>query len=389
MSNVTVSKQDVSLVITEEDNSSVVVFPSIVSSIAVVDAGPQGPIGPIGSGIPSGATINDILTYGSGGASWTDAPTVDKLALDLTAAESVSAGQIAWNATEGTVDIGLLGGTVNQLGQEIQILCKNSTTSGTIADGMGVMFTGADPLTLRLEVQPMLANGSLPGYVFFGVATETIAPGATGYITTFGKVRNIDTSAYPEDSILWCDPDNPGLFVTTEPTAPKLKIAAAAVVKSDAVSGVIMVRADPGQNLADCHDVDIPSTQDADYLGWSEAMQHWKPFSVPNAAPRSITITEPFASDSFTLFRTSKSTTLAGVTSLVAGISPSVTYEIRYAANRTASGTIAVASTVATNTTTGSGASVQNMPIPSGNYVWLNITATSGTPSEFNLSVAF
>lgn len=344
------------------------------------------------TGTPPGGNIGDLVVKASGtdyDTVWTDAPTVDKLGLDLTAAESVSTGQIAWNATEGTVDVGLLHGTTNQIGQETQMLCKNSAASITIQDGMGVMFTGADPSTLRLEVQPMVANGNLPGYVFFGVATQTIAPGAEGYITVFGKVRGIDTSAYPEDSILWCDPVNPGLFVTTEPVAPQLKIAAAAVIKSHPTDGVIMVRADSGQNLADCHDVETDTAQDTDYLGWSEDMQHWMPYSVPNAAPRSITITEPFTSDSFTLFRTSKSTTLAGVTSLVAGISPSVTYEIRYAANRTASGTIAVAPTVATNTTTGSGASVQNMPIPSGNYVWLNITATSGTPSEFNLSVAF
>lgn len=395
MSNVTVEKQDVNLVITKENDNSVVVFPSIVSSVEIVDVGPQGaigptgPIGPTGSGVPSGGTVNDVLVYGSGGAAWTDAPTVDKLGLDLTAAEAVSTGQIAWNAIEGTVDVGLLHGTTNQIGQETQMLCKNSAASITIQDGMGVMFTGADPVTFRLEVEPMLANGSLPGYVFFGVATQTIAPGAEGYITVFGKVRGIDTSAYPEDSILWCDPVNPGLFVTTEPVAPRLKIAAAAVVKSHPTDGVIMVRADPGQNLADCHDAETDTAQDTDYLGWSEDMQHWMPLPVPNAAPRSITITEPQVADNFTLFRTSKSTTLAGVTSLVAGVSPSVTYEIRYAANRTASGTLAIIPSIAANTTTGSGATVQNMPIPSGHYVWLNITATSGTPSEFNLSVAF
>lgn len=344
------------------------------------------------TGTPPGGNIGDLVVKASGAdydTVWTDAPTVDKLGLDLTAAEAVSAGQIAWNAAEGTVDVGLLHGTVNQLGQETQLLCTNSANSLTIYDGMGVMFTGGNASTLRLEVQPMQADGSLPGYVFFGIATQTIAPGETGYVTTFGKVRGLDTSAYPEDSILWCDPVNPGGFVTTEPIAPQLKIAAAAVIKSDAVSGVIMVRADPGQNLSDCHDVEVDTSQDTDYLGWSEDMQHWMPFPVQNAAPRSITITEPQAADNFTLFRTSKSTTLAGVTSLVAGVSPSVTYEVRYAANRTASGTVAVPSSIAANTTVGSGATIQNMPIPSGNYVWLNITATSGTPSEFNLSIAF
>lgn len=344
------------------------------------------------TGTPPGGNIGDLVVKASGtdyDTVWTDAPTVDKLGLDLTAAETVSTGQLAWNATEGTIDVGLLHGSVNQIGQEVQLLCTNSAASLTITNGMGVMFTGGNASTLRLEVQPMQANGDLPGYVFFGIATQTIAPGATGYITTFGKVRGLNTSAYPEDSILWCDPVNPGQFVLTEPIAPQLKIAAAAVIKSHATEGVLMVRADTGQNLSDCHDVETDTAQDTDYLGWSEDMQHWMPLSVPNAAPRSITIVDPQPSDSFTVFRTTRATTISQVVALVAGTTPAVGYELRYAANRTASGTTAIIPAIASNTTVGSGTTVQNMPIPSGNYVWLNITTVSGNTTEFNLSVAF
>jgi hypothetical protein len=342
------------------------------------------------AGVPIGGATGDILVKSSAtnyDTAWTDAPTVDKLGLDTTAAESVTTGQIAWNATEGTLDVGLLHGTVNQIGQETQLLCKNSAASITITDGMGVMFTGADPITLRLEVQPMQADGSLPGYVFFGIATQSIAPGAEGYITTFGKVRGLNTSAYPEDSILWCDPVNPGQFVLVEPVAPNLKIPAAAVIKSHATDGVIMVRAETGQNLSDCHDVEVDTAQDTDYLGWSEDMQHWMPLAVPNAAPRSITIAGPQIGDSFTLFRTTRSTTITSAVALVSG--GSVTYELRYAADRTTAGTLATVSDTVTNTTTGDAATVQNQPIAASRYVWVEITGVTGTVDEFNLSVAF
>jgi hypothetical protein len=342
------------------------------------------------TGTPPGGNTGDLIVKASGtdyDTAWTDAPTVDKLGFDTTAAEAVSTGQLAWNATEGTVNVGLLNGTVNQLGQETQLLCTNSAATATITDGMGVMFTGSNASTLRLEVQPMQADGSLPGYVFLGIATQTIAPGATGYITTFGKVRGINTSAYPEDAILWCDPATPGQFVLAEPVAPNLKIAAAAVIKSHATEGVLMVRAETGQNLSDCHDVEIDSAQDTDYLGWSEALQHWMPLSVPNAAPRSITIVGPLVGDSFTLFRTSRETTIASAVALVSG--GSVTYELRYAADRTTAGTLATISDVVTSTTTGDSATVQNQPIPADRYVWIEITAVSGTVNEFNLSVAF
>lgn len=358
--------------------------------IAVPLTSEKGAQGAPGSGIASGGTTNNLLVRTASGTAWTANPSVDSVQLDVTASGVTAPGQLRWNAVEGTVDIGLLNGTVNQVGQEVQMLCKNSAASLTIANGAGVMFTGSDPTTLRLEVQPMDASGDLPGYVFFGIATQTIPPSGEGYITTFGKVRNIDTSAYPEDSILWCDPVNPGQFVTTEPEAPNLKIAAAAVIKSHPVSGVVMVRADTGQNLADCHDVEVATAQDADYLGWSEDMQHWMPFPVKNDAPKSITISEPLAGDSFTLFRTTKSTTLNSVVGLVVGSSsPSLSYQLRYASDRTASGTAATPVTFINNTTSGAPATIQNMPVPSGNYVWLNITAVSGTTSEFNLSVGF
>jgi hypothetical protein len=50
---------------------------------------------------------------------------------------------------------------------------------------------------------------------------------------------------------------------------------------------------------------------------------------------------------------------------------------------------LATISDTVTNTTTGDSATVQNQPIPSGRYVWIEITAVSGTVNEFNLSVAF
>jgi hypothetical protein len=343
------------------------------------------------AGVPTGGNPGDILTKSSStnyDTAWTDSPTVDKISLDLTAAESVAPGQIAWNATEGTLDLGTPGVTY-QLGQEIAFRCKN-VSADVITDGEAVMFMGADATTGYIEVAHMIANGTLPGYVFFGVATEVIPVGGLGYVTTLGKVRGIDTSAFPDDSVLWLDPVNPGGFQLTEPVAPHLKIAAAAVVKSHPTDGVLFVRAETGRNISECHDVEVGTgAQDREYLGWSEAMQHWMPLPIPNAAPRSATIAGPKTGDNFTLFRTDVSTTISSVNALVSGFSPSVTYEIRYATNRTSTGTLAITPATTVNTTTGSPAVVQNQPIPANSYVWLVITAVSGTVGELNVTIAF
>ena len=343
------------------------------------------------AGVPLGGNTGDILVKSTGtnyDTAWTDAPTVDKLGFDTAAAETVSAGQLAWNSTEGTLDVGTPGVTY-QLGQELSFRCKN-TTAGTIADGTAVMFMGADATTGYLEIGPMVADNSVPGYVFFGVTTESIAPGAVGYVTTYGKVRGLDTSAFPDDSLLWLDPSTPGSFTLTEPAAPNLKIAAAAVVKSDPTTGVIFVRAETGRNIADCHDVEVGlGAADREYLGWSETNQRWQPLKVPNAAPRSISVLGPRPGDNFTLFKTDVETTLTAVTGLVSGTSPSVTYEIRYASSRSAAGTLAISPSTATSTTTGTAATIQNQPIPADSYVWLLITSISGTVGEINVTMAF
>lgn len=114
------------------------------------------------------------------------------------------------------------------------------------------------------------------------------------------------------------------------------------------------------------------------------------PQGVPGPGfPRSITIAQPVANDSFTLFRAFQDTVLGRVRALVVGTAPGVTYELRYAADRTAAGTLAIVPTEAVVTTSGSLATIQNMPIPSGHYLWLNISAVSGVVNEFNLSIDF
>lgn len=358
------------------------------SIVRIKSAGPQGPTG---AGVAAGGNPGDLLVRGVGPdytTNWTSTPTVDKLAIDTTVSPATGVGELTWNATEGTLNVGTLGVTY-QVGQELSFRCKN-VSADPIVDGEAVMFMGADSVTGYLEIAHMIADGSVPGYTFFGVATEPIAIGAVGYVTTIGKVRGIDTSAFAEDALLWLDPLNDGGFTTVEPAAPNLKIAAAAVIKSDPVDGVIFVRAETGRNIADCHDVEVgPGAQDQQYLGWVEANQRWQPTTIPNVAPRSITIVQPQVNDSFTLFRTSRQTTITSVTGLVQGSTPSVTYELRYASDRSTVGTLATNSATVTNTTTGSAATVVNQPIPSGRYVWIEVTAVSGTVDEFNVSIAF
>lgn len=328
--------------------------------------------------VGNGSSAWSALEY----APWNRNPTLQSIQLLTTGGNADTAGELAWNSDEQTLDIAKGGGTVLQVGQETAFLVHNDSAS-TIPEGAGVMYAGTHGASGQLGVVPMVANGSLPGHVFLGVMTETIAPGASGFVTTFGKVRGINTSAFPAGSILYCDPAVPGGFVTAEPDGPNLKLPVAAVIHSGN-NGTIFVRAATGQFLKDCHDVEIADASDGDVLTWDDTQNRWEHRSNP---PRSITIAGPQAGDSFTLFRTQSDTAIASVTGLVSG--GSVTYELRYAADRSTAGTLATVSDTVTNTTTGDAATVQNMPMPASRWVWVDITATSGTVDEFNLTIGF
>lgn len=104
--------------------------------------------------------------------------------------------------------------------------------------------------------------------------------------------------------------------------------------------------------------------------------------------PKSITISLPQVGDEFTLFNTQASTTLTSVIGVVRGTStPSVTLELRYSADRSTVGTLATASTAVISTTTGTILTVQNMPIPANQFLWVKVTAVSGTVQEVSVSV--
>jgi hypothetical protein len=105
------------------------------------------------------------------------------------------------------------------------------------------------------------------------------------------------------------------------------------------------------------------------------------------SVPRSITIVDPTVNDAFTLFYTQSNTTISSVRALVRGSSPSVTFVLKTDANRNATGTAVTVSQVITNTTIGEDVTIINQPIPIGQYVWLEITATSGRVDEFNVGI--
>lgn len=268
------------------ENGATIVVPTVSTTAVEVNQ----------AGVPPGGNPKDVLVKSSGTdyhSEWTARPEVDALHFDLAVGIDPGAGQLAWNVDEGTLELGKANGISNYLGAETMVLCRNASNSITIPKGTAVMFAGTLGASGRLKVAPMIADGSFPGYVFFGVTDQAIAGASDGYVTVFGKIRGVNTSAYADGDILWCNPAVAGGFTTTEPQAPNLKLAVAAVIRATN-NGTIFVRWTTGSRLQDLHDVEANgSKSDGDILEYDSAAGRWQPSDRLTLLEARVTALEP------------------------------------------------------------------------------------------------
>lgn len=148
--------------------------------------------------------------------------------------------RLGWNSVDETLNLGMAYGVTQQIGQETYARVRNSTGS-TIPNGSVVGFAGAD--TDALEVAPYLADGSSPTLYILGIMTHELPDsGEKGYCTTWGFVRDVNTSAFTQGDILYASPSVAGGLTKTKPTAPDNVVPIAAVIKVGTTDGVIFVR---------------------------------------------------------------------------------------------------------------------------------------------------
>lgn len=149
-------------------------------------------------------------------------------------------GMATWNELEDCLEVVQLDGTTLQLGLEQYIQVVNPSASA-LSNGSVVMFSGVNSNEFP-EANLLLATPDLDPLYLIGVVTTDIAANSTGRATVFGKVRNIDTSAYNQGDLLWASPSIAGGLTNIKPFAPYPAISIAAVLKVHATEGVILVR---------------------------------------------------------------------------------------------------------------------------------------------------
>lgn len=239
----------------------------------------------------TGLTVNgNLIVTGDTVMSAVTASTiseVDYIDFTTTFTGVVPSSRIAWSADYGTLVLGLNGGTTtNLVGQETLYYVKNQTTPGPgftinrgqVAAAIGTVGSGASG---RILAGLGIANGTVPDITIMGIATENITNGDDGYITAFGKVRDINTtgSLYGESwsagTILYVSHTVAGGLTKVEPPSPNLKIPIAIVIYANATNGILFVRPTFRSNLSDLYNVQVSGQTNGDLLMYNSGTTTW------------------------------------------------------------------------------------------------------------------
>ena len=192
-------------------------------------------------------------------------------------------GQLNWNDTLGTLDLGLTDTLTTHLGQDVFYRVIN-LSGGTIYQGQAVYAARVNAGGQRIEIEKFTANGSTEEVRYIGLLAETLNNGDLGYVVHFGHVRKVDLRSsnsalnpngetWEQGDILFPDPSTAG-GLTKVP--PRHTIYTAIVLKHGN-NGELLVRVTNPGHINDLHDVNTSGLVDNNLLVYDAVLSEWSP----------------------------------------------------------------------------------------------------------------
>lgn len=270
-----------------------------VQTIVTVNpsAGSGDVVGPTGAtdnalarydGITGKLIQNSTATLDDSGNMDTQSIKVDYQDFDTAAsAPAYAQGRTFWDSGNGTASTYLNADVTLQNGQEIVTLVYNGTGS-TITNGSVVAVAGAQgqrPSVVLADADTESTSAST-----LGIATQDIANGAEGFVTSFGFIRGIDTSAFTAGAPIYLS-QTAGQFTATRPLAPAHTVFLGWVIKINASSGEVFVHISNGWELSELHDVRITSPIGGNLLAYDQTNSYWKNILLTDGTGISVTET--------------------------------------------------------------------------------------------------
>jgi hypothetical protein len=135
----------------------------------------------------------------------------------------------------------------------------------------------------RLAVKLAKGDNDANSAGTLGIASETIAHNAEGYITSVGLIADINTTGslqgetWNDGDVLYLSPFTFGAITNIKPTAPNHSVIVGYVEYAHNNHGKIYVKIDNGYELGELHDVAYPTTPTAnDFLIYDGVQSRWE-----------------------------------------------------------------------------------------------------------------
>jgi len=225
-----------------------------------------------------------VLTVGNSAGNL-DIVDLDKLDFNTGTTDTASEGQLVWNNTDGTLDLGLKGGNVViKSGIDLVARVVNKVTPNTTltkAAYQAVRISGAQGQ--RLAVALAQANNDNNSADTIGLVTETIATNQEGFIITVGQLEDINTTGslqgetWVDGDVLYLSPTTAGQITNVKPTAPQHIVVIGYVEYAHVNHGKIYVKVMNGWELGELHDVAYPTTlANGEILQYNSSNTRWE-----------------------------------------------------------------------------------------------------------------
>lgn len=253
--------------------------------------------------------------------------TPDYIDFDTSATSANAVGRVTWDATDGSLQLGLTGGNaISVLGQTIHAYVR-SAESVTINKGQPVYLYQATGN--RASVKLAYNTGDATSATTFGLAAESIAPNQAGFIVCQGVLDGLNTGAYNEGDILYLGA-TAGSLTATKPKAPNHMVYIGVVERANNGNGQIYVKVQNGYELDEIHDVQINSPANGQLIIYDASTDLWKNANI--TAGTGITVTNGAGTITISAPQVGTVTSIATGTGLTGG-------------TITSSGTISLANT--------------------------------------------
>lgn len=199
---------------------------------------------------------------------------------DLTPTNALQVGRMQWNATDGTMDLRLLGNNVTlQIGEENVTRVVNKSGIDLLEENYQVVrlrkVAEGGAQGQRIAVVLAQGNSENNSTEVLGLVTETILSNQEGFITCFGEVKDINTTGslqgetWTDGDILYLSNTVAGGLTNVRPVAPNHSVTVGYVSYAHAVHGKIYMAIDTGYELGELHNVYAPSPTANQSIYWN------------------------------------------------------------------------------------------------------------------------